>query len=84
MSTIATKASGKISQQTLTVGLDLGDRSGWYCVLDESGADGTGLAGEHDSESDAGSVWGNAAQAGGSGKRDALAVGEPATERVGK
>src|SRR5690242_13752684 len=26
-----------ISQQRLTVGLDLGDRNSWYCVLDESG-----------------------------------------------
>src|SRR5215469_1640533 len=24
--------------QKLTIGLDLGDRSSWYCVLDESGA----------------------------------------------
>jgi transposase len=26
-----------MSQQKLTVGLDLGDRNSWYCVLDESG-----------------------------------------------
>jgi transposase len=38
VSTIATKASRKISEQKLTVGLDLGDRSSWYCELDESGA----------------------------------------------
>jgi transposase len=37
-STTAAKASKKISQQKLTVGLDLGDRSSWYCVLDEAGA----------------------------------------------
>jgi len=37
VSTVATAASRKISQQKLTVGLDLGDRSSWYCVLDESG-----------------------------------------------
>ena len=24
------------SQQQLTTGLDLGDRSSWYCVLDEA------------------------------------------------
>jgi hypothetical protein len=29
--------SRNISQQTLTIGLDLGDRSICYCVLDESG-----------------------------------------------
>src|ERR1700757_4021044 len=37
VNTVATKASRNISQQTLTVGLDLGDRNSWYCVLDEAG-----------------------------------------------
>ena len=37
VSTVAAKASGKISKQKLTVGLDVGDRSSWYCVLDEAG-----------------------------------------------
>src|SRR5215467_1416234 len=36
-STAAAKASKKISAQKLTVGLDLGDRSSWYCMLDEAG-----------------------------------------------
>lgn len=38
VSTVATKQSRKISEQKLTVGLDVGDRSSWYCVLDERGA----------------------------------------------
>jgi len=38
VSTVAAKASRKISQQKLTIGLDLGDRSSWYCVLDEAGS----------------------------------------------
>ncbi|HZD07319.1 MAG TPA: IS110 family transposase [Candidatus Limnocylindrales bacterium] len=38
ISTVAAKASRKISEQKLTVGLDLGDRSSWYCVLDEGGS----------------------------------------------
>ena len=37
ISTVATKGSRKISPQKLTVGLDLGDRSSWYCVLEEAG-----------------------------------------------
>ena len=37
VSTAAAKPSKKIWQQKLTVGLDLGDRNSWYCVLDESG-----------------------------------------------
>ena len=37
VSTGTAKASKKISQQKLTVGLDLGDRNDWYCVVDEAG-----------------------------------------------
>jgi transposase len=37
VSTVAAKPSKKISQPKLTVGLDLGDRNSWYCVLDEPG-----------------------------------------------
>src|ERR1700682_3233858 len=37
VSTAAAKASRKISEQKLTIGLDLGDRSSWYCVLGEGG-----------------------------------------------
>ena len=37
VSTEGTKASRNISPQTLTIGLDLGDRNSWYCVLDEAG-----------------------------------------------
>src|SRR6185437_15376048 len=37
VSAVAATPSKKISQQKLTIGLDLGDRNSWYCVLDESG-----------------------------------------------
>jgi len=36
-STVAAEQSSHFSQQKLTIGLDLGDRSSWYCVLDEAG-----------------------------------------------
>jgi transposase len=36
VSTVSTKQSKNFSQPTLTIGLDLGDRNSWYCVLDES------------------------------------------------
>jgi len=38
ISTVATQQSRKISEHKLTVGLDLGDRSSWCCLLDEAGA----------------------------------------------
>jgi hypothetical protein len=37
VSTAARKQSRNISRQKLTIGLDLGDRNSWYCVLDETG-----------------------------------------------
>jgi transposase len=37
VSTAIAKSSKKIAHQKLTVGLDLGDRNSWYCVLDEAG-----------------------------------------------
>src|SRR5580765_1874818 len=36
-STAAKQRVRNISGQTLTIGLDLGDRNSWYCVLDEAG-----------------------------------------------
>src|SRR5262245_22783574 len=36
-STALAKQSRNTSQQRLTIGLDLGDRSSYYCVLDEAG-----------------------------------------------
>src|SRR5262252_5375794 len=36
-STAEAKQSRNISRQQLTIGLDLGDRNSWYCVLDEAG-----------------------------------------------
>jgi transposase len=38
VSTAAAKQIRNFSEQKLTIGLDLGDRSSWYCVLDESGS----------------------------------------------
>ena len=37
VSTAASKQSRNISQQRLTMGMDLGDRNSCYCVLDEAG-----------------------------------------------
>ena len=38
ISTEAVKQNRNFSEQKLTIGLDLGDRSSWYCVLDEAGS----------------------------------------------
>jgi transposase len=36
VSTAAAKQCRNFSQQRLTIGLDLGDRNSWYCVVDEA------------------------------------------------
>ena len=38
ISSVAVPQSRNVSPPKLTIGLDLGDRSSWYCVLDEAGA----------------------------------------------
>jgi Ethanolamine utilization protein EutJ (predicted chaperonin) len=38
VSTVAAKQTKNFPQPKLTIGLDLGDRSSWYCVLDETGS----------------------------------------------
>ena len=62
ISTVAAKQSKNFREQKLTIGLDLGDRSSWYCLLDEVGKALQGTETEHDSESDAGGVRKPAAQ----------------------
>jgi len=37
ISTAAAKQKNNLQDQRLTIGLDLGDRSSWYCVLNEAG-----------------------------------------------
>jgi transposase len=37
VSTAVAKQTNNFAEQKLTMGLDLGDRSSWYCVLDEAG-----------------------------------------------
>ena len=37
ISTVAAKQTRNFREQKLTIGLDLRDRSSWYCVLDKGG-----------------------------------------------
>jgi transposase len=37
ISTLPRSGSRILKERKLTIGLDLGDRSSWYCVLDEAG-----------------------------------------------
>jgi hypothetical protein len=72
-STIAAKPSKKILQQRVTIGLDLGDRNSWCCVLDES-PDTTGAARPHACDSVARGFQRDGAQPDRAGDRDAFAL----------
>ena len=82
VSTAAARQSRNFSEQKLTIGLDLGDRSSWYCVLDERG--------EVVLEQRLGTTPKAMREVFGAmprsrialENRDALAVGEPVSERV--
>ncbi len=73
VSAAVAKQGGNISRQRLTIGLDLGDRNSWYCVLDESGQVQLEQR-AHNRESVAGSVRRYAVQPSGAGNRDAFAL----------
>jgi len=62
VSTAAAEQSRNFSQPKLTIGLDLGDRSSYYCVVDESRAHGGRAKDVHHAQSAASSVWSDTAQ----------------------
>jgi len=79
---VGAQASRKISAQKLTIGLDLGDRSSWYCVLDEAGT----IVLEQKVSTTAKTlqeVFGGMPQPDRAGDRDALALDQPFARRVG-
>ena len=83
VSTVAAMQSRNFSQPKLTIGLDLGDRSSWYCVLDEAGTivreQKLGTTPKAMKE-----VFGAVPRSRiAAGNGDALALGKPGTERVG-
>ena len=43
VSAVAATQSKNFREQKLTIGLDLGDRSSWYCVLDASRPSGSAV-----------------------------------------
>ena len=83
VSTVTAKPSKKISRQKLTVGLDLGDRNSWYCVLDESGQIQLEQRAPHECESVARSFQQDAAQSDCTGNWDAFALDQSLAQRVG-
>ena len=83
VSTVAAKQSKNISQPKLTIGLDLGDRNSWYCMVDEAGQIRLEQRVRHQCESVAGSFRCNAALPDRARNGDAFAVDQPVAARVG-
>src|SRR5215468_3516804 len=81
VTTAATNGMEKL--QRLRIGLDLGDRSSHYCILDETGRILVESKTSTSPPRDKGGVRGDGAQSHSAGDRDALAVGQPGVEWVG-
>ncbi len=83
VSTAGAKPSKRISQQQLTVGLDLGDRNSWYCVLDEAGQIQLELRVRTHAKA-LREVFGEMPRSRDrAGNRDAFALDQPLAQRVG-
>ena len=63
--------------RSLTVGLDLGDRSSFYCVLDEAGDVLLEQRVEHDPQGDKRGLRSDASEPYRTGDRNAFTVGKP-------
>ena len=73
---------GHLRTKAPTIGLDLGERTSYYCVLEELAGEERAKRCDH-RQGNAGDIRGHGAQPHGAGNRDAFPIGEPAAERVG-
>jgi transposase len=80
INTVTAKKAEKVVIQKLTIGLDLGDRWSWYCVLDEAGEVVLEQKVASTPKAMKGSFRWDAAQPAGARNRDTLALGEPGIE----
>jgi hypothetical protein len=83
-STAVAKQKRNFSQQKLTIGLDLGDRNSWHCVMDEAGHIQLEQRVRTTAKSLARSVWRYAAEPDRAGNRDTFALDQSLAHRVGQ
>jgi transposase len=79
----ATKQTKNFREQKLTIGLDLGDRSSWYCVLDEAGEVLLEQKLSTSPKGDERSIWEEAAEPDCIGNGNAFSVAEPGLSELG-
>ena len=82
-STVATKRKQIFKEKKLTIGMDLGDRFTYYCVLDEAGEVMVEQKLPTTKQAMQASVRQNAAQPSGSGDRSPFSLGQPAVDAAG-
>ena len=83
VSTVTAAQSRNVSQQKLTIGLDLGDRNCWYCVVDEAGQIQLEQRVRTNAKALQRSLRGPAAPSDRTGNRDAFALDQSLAQRVG-
>ena len=83
ISTVQAFGNEIFKEQKLTIGLDLGDRWSFYCVLDEAGTNHSGTETADDTGSDEADVWKDTAKSHRTGDRNTFAMGKPAANRAG-
>ena len=70
-------------EQKLTIGVDLGDRWSFHCVLDEAAKIISGTESTDDTGSDETDIWKNTTESHRPGDRNTFPLGKPAVNRVG-
>ena len=83
ISTTQASSSEILKEQKLTIGVDLGDRWSFYCVLDEAGKIILEQKVATTPEAMKQDIWKDTAKSHRSGDRNTLTMGKPAVNRVG-
>ena len=82
ISTVQAISNEILKEQKLTIGVDLGDRWSFYCVLMKQ-ANHSGAESSNDTASDEADVRKNTAESERTGDRNTFALGKPAVDGAG-
>ena len=80
ISTVVLEGMRIFKENQLTIGLDLGDRTSRYCILDECGLNNLGTRTTYDSERNRARVQQDSAQSDRARNRNAFTVAQPAAD----
>ena len=83
ISTVQVFGNEIFKEQKLTIGVDLGDRWSFYCVLDEAGKIILEQKVADDTGSDEADIWKDTAKSHRPGDRNTFAMGKPAANGAG-